>query len=287
MRQEYSSSEQPSSRRRRAPRTIPEYPREAGQRLVQQIRENPVPALLIGAGIAWLILDRSRADDWHTWSQAVYLEEDYPGWEQEEEAGEPTESTGQQIAGKLAGARDKAGQIAGQARHKLRQTSEHIRESARQRGQQFRERTRHARVEMQDRFRGGYERAQEQVKDSYARTQARLQQAADEHPLATGAACLGIGLLAGFLLPKTDRENEWFGEVSDSVRDRVKEAGEDLVQRGKHVAEAATDAMRSEAEHQGLTPEHLKESAKAVGDKALESAKESAKQEGIAPQGGS
>jgi hypothetical protein len=60
-----------------------------------------------------------------------------------------------------------------------------------------------------------------------------------------------------------------------------------LVQRGKHVAEAATDAMRSEAEHQGLTPEQLKQSAKAVGEKALESAKDTARQEGIAPQGGS
>jgi ElaB/YqjD/DUF883 family membrane-anchored ribosome-binding protein len=287
MRQEYSSSEQPSSRRRRASRTIPEYPREAGQRLVQQIRENPVPALLIGAGIAWLILDRSRADDWYTWSQAVYLEEDYPGEELEEQAGEATESAGDRISGKLAGVRDKASQMAGQARQKLRQTGQHLRESARQRGQQFRERTSHAQHEMEDRIRGGYERAQERVKDSYTRSQARLQQAADEHPLATGAACLGIGLLAGFLLPKTERENQWFGDVADSVKGRVKEAGEDLVQRGKHVAEAATDAMRSEAEHQGLTPEQLKQSAKAVGEKALESAKDTARQEGIAPQGGS
>jgi ElaB/YqjD/DUF883 family membrane-anchored ribosome-binding protein len=298
MRQEYYSSEQspwPSRRSRSGDRqhsavSYQENTPQVGYTLFDQIRENPIPALLIGAGVAWLILDRARADDWRTWSEMtgdMYGEEAYPEMEQDEQVAGATESTGQKVAGKLAEAKDKASQVAGQAREKLRQTGEHLRERARQGGQEFRARTSHARHEMQNRVRGGYERAQERLKDGCVRTQAQLQQAADEHPLATGAACLGIGLLAGFLLPKTEREDEWFGDVSDAVKGRVTETGHDLVERGKHVAEAATEAMRSEAERQGLTPEHLKESAKAVGDKALQSAKDTAKQEGIAPQGGS
>ena len=107
---------------------------------------------------------------------------------------------------------------------------------------------------------------------SYHRAQQNLQIAAERHPLATGAACLGFGLLVGFLLPKSTREDEWFGERSSAVKERVKDAGQDLVDRGKHVAQAATQAVRSEAERQGLTPEHLKESLKAVGQESSQAA---------------
>jgi ElaB/YqjD/DUF883 family membrane-anchored ribosome-binding protein len=267
--------------------SIRENTRKASQTLVHQVRDNPVPSLLIGAGIAWLIFDRSRSDDQRVWSQPpqdLYGDEDYDvamGYETSSEAARESESADQNVAGQMAEARDKAGDVAGQARRKLRQTGQHLRERARHRSQRIRARTSHATHEMQDRVRDTYERAQERVREGYARTQAQLKQAAEMHPLATGAACLGIGLLAGFLLPKSERENRWFGDVSETVRHRVKETGQDLVDRGKHVAEAATEAVRSEAQHQGLTPDKLKESVKAVGHEAMESAEHAAEEEGL------
>jgi hypothetical protein len=99
-----------------------------------------------------------------------------------------------------------------------------------------------------------------------------------------GAAFLGIGLLAGFLLPATRNENEWFGEASDAVRSRIKEAGQDLVNRGKHVAQAATEAARSEAERRGLSPEQVKEGLKAVGRETYQAAQRTAEEEGMSPE---
>jgi ElaB/YqjD/DUF883 family membrane-anchored ribosome-binding protein len=270
---------------RKASESVMHQVREVSESLVHQVRENPVPTLLVGAGIAWFIFDRSRSDDEHPWSpppEDLYGDEDYDvAMEYHDPADSTAATTGQHVAGQMAEAREKAGEVAGQARQKLRRTGQHLRERARRRTQQWRDRTSHASHEMQDRVRDSYGRAQERFREGYARTQAQLKQTADTHPLATGAACLGLGLLAGFLLPKTECENEWFGDVSDSVRGRMKETGQDLVDRGKHVAEAATEAARSEAEHQGLTPEHLRESVKAVGTEAMHGAQHAAEEEGF------
>jgi hypothetical protein len=96
-----------------------------------------------------------------------------------------------------------------------------------------------------------------------------------EQPLAVGAACLGLGLLAGLLAPMTRRENELMGETSDQLKDQVKdrarEVGQEAVERGKHVAAAATSAVKKEANRQGLTAENLAQTAKegaGVGDMA-------------------
>jgi ElaB/YqjD/DUF883 family membrane-anchored ribosome-binding protein len=195
-----------------------------------------------------------------------------------------SQSTTESVVEKEVGVVEKAKNVAGRAGQKLRQTGEHLRERAHERGQQLRAKTSHIGHQMQDRFRDRYERVQEHLREGCVRTQAQLRETADQHPLSTGAACLGVGLLAGFLLPESRREDEMFGDISDAVRHRVKEASQDLVDKGKHVAEAATHAARSEAERQGLTPEHLMEGIKAVGREAAQTAQHTAEQEGLTPE---
>jgi hypothetical protein len=267
---------------------VRENARKASETFVHQVRDNPIPALLVGAGVAWLIFDRSRPNDRRIWSEPsedLYVDEDYGGeLEPHDQSQAGKESMSQQVADKVAGATEKVAQAAGTAQRKLRQTREQIRDRARERGQQIRARSSHVRHEMEDRIRQGYERAQQGLREGCLRTRAKYEETADRHPLAAGAACWSIGLLAGFLVPKSQREEEMFGDISDAVRPRVKEASQDLVERGKHVAEAATEAARSEAERQGLTPEHLKEGVKAVGREALETAQRTAEHEGIAPE---
>jgi hypothetical protein len=80
----------------------------------------------------------------------------------------------------------------------------------------------------------------------------QIQRAMREQPLAVGAACLGLGLLAGLLAPATRRENELMGEASDRLKDQAREAGEQAMERGKEVAAAATSAVKEQADRQGL-----------------------------------
>jgi len=55
-----------------------------------------------------------------------------------------------------------------------------------------------------------------------------------ENPLGLAIGGAAVGLLAGLLLPSTRVEDQKLGEVSDQVMDRVKETGEDALERGKH-----------------------------------------------------
>jgi hypothetical protein len=106
-----------------------------------------------------------------------------------------------------------------------------------------------------------------------------FQRAAREQPLAVGAACLGLGLLAGLLAPSTRRENELMGDASDELKDRVKdqarEVGEQAMERGKEVAAAATSAVKEQANRQGLTPEKMAESVKSAASGSESKAKSS------------
>jgi len=77
-----------------------------------------------------------------------------------------------------------------------------------------------------------------------------------------GAACLGLGLLAGLLAPATKQENELMGDAADRLKDQVRDMGEQAVERGKKAASAAAGAVKKEAERQGLTPEKIGEAVR-------------------------
>ncbi len=102
--------------------------------------------------------------------------------------------------------------------------------------------------------------------------QQRSSQAIDEYPLAVGAACLGLGLVVGLVLPPSRQEDRWFGEASDEVKDRAHE----VYERGKEVARETGHAAMEEAERQGLTPseigQRIKEGASHVADTARQEA---------------
>ena len=97
------------------------------------------------------------------------------------------------------------------------------------------------------------------VKDGAAMSRDAFTRATDEAPLAVGAAFLGLGLIAGLALPRTRAEDEWMGEASDEFKDRARHTGEEIVERGQHVAQATLAAASDEAERQGLTAEQLGE----------------------------
>jgi hypothetical protein len=108
----------------------------------------------------------------------------------------------------------------------------------------------------------------------------------DQDPLVVGAAAVAVGLVAGLLLPSTRREDEMLGETRDELMNRAKEQGRDVVEKGKYVAQAAVQTLKTEAEQQGFTPEALKEKARTIGRDVVEQVKSDAKREGLIPEPG-
>jgi hypothetical protein len=96
---------------------------------------------------------------------------------------------------------------------------------------------------------------------------------AKENPLGLAIGAAALGFLAGLAVPSTRVENEKLGPVADRVKDRVKETGQEALDRGKQVAQdvastAAETAKQSAQEHgQGLA-DSAKQSAQDVKSEA-------------------
>ena len=79
---------------------------------------------------------------------------------------------------------------------------------------------------------------------------------AKENPLGLAIGAAAIGFLAGLAVPSTRVEDEKLGPVADQVKDRVKETGQEALDRGKQVAQdvASTRRRHGQAERPGARP---------------------------------
>jgi ElaB/YqjD/DUF883 family membrane-anchored ribosome-binding protein len=77
---------------------------------------------------------------------------------------------------------------------------------------------------------------------------------AQENPLGLAVGAVALGFLAGLTVPSTRMENQRLGPLADQVKDKVKETGQEALDRGKQVAHevtsnAAETAKQSTQEH--------------------------------------
>lgn len=252
---------------------------QASRTVVHQVREHPMPSLLIGAGLAWWLYDSSRdEEDYEMYYVEEELDEGYlepayeglgetPGPEQfalpshyseQHEGGKAKlKSKADAWKHKASGTAGKAGDAMRRARARAARRGHALQDRAREKGAVWKEQARHT-----------CERGVDKFKET-----------SQDHPLSVGIGFLALGVLAGALLPSTEREDEWMGSQRDELLDRSRAAARDAVERGKHVAKTTAEAARAEAERQGLTPEALKEKSQAVARETRETAREETRHE--------
>jgi ElaB/YqjD/DUF883 family membrane-anchored ribosome-binding protein len=280
--------------------------KNAYRAVARQVKGHPGPALLIGAGITWLIMDAAAEDEDEretypgaagaaayggyssrsTGAMSGSTATSEYGFSEAEAAGGESES-GPGLADK---ARDMAGQaksaVAGAAdtvREKvagLGDAAQGVAESVGQRAQQAYEQGRSVSRRVGGSLQSGYRSGAEQFQD-----------AVEEYPLAVGIGFAALGALVGLLLPRTRGEDELLGERSDRLVKTVKEAGKETLERGKAVVERIAETTASEAQKQGLTGEAvsggISELAAKAGEvlrKAKEEAGAAAEEEKLIPQ---
>ena len=93
---------------------------------------------------------------------------------------------------------------------------------------------------------------------------------AKENPLGLAIGATAIGFLAGLAVPSTRVEDEKLGPVADQVKDRVKETGQEALDRGKQVAQevassAAETAKQRTQEHGQDLAQGAKQNAQDLG----------------------
>ncbi|PTX97837.1 DUF3618 domain-containing protein [Opitutus sp. ER46] len=230
----------------------------ASHAVVDTVKKNPLPILLMTAGAAWLAYSISRgrredadlsSDENERFDPDTHFDRPihYPT------GGESFASTGEEgDESRFQHLRDTVGEKAAGAKEQLKQKWSDLSEGARSKFESARERM----GELgQD--------AREHTREVYERSRDRVAEAVDEHPLGVGLGCLAAGMLIGLALPTPAPVNRLAGTTMDRLKSRTRDAGREAVEKGRHVvraaASAATTAARDEAEAQGLATERKKE----------------------------
>ena len=96
----------------------------------------------------------------------------------------------------------------------------------------------------------------------------RLTDLFKSQPLAIGAAGLAIGAAIAASLPTTEAENEYLGESSELIKQKVGEIAGEQVEHATEVGKKVANAVADEARKQGLTTEGVKSAATDLSNKA-------------------
>ena len=260
------------------------------QSVARYVKENPIPSLLVGAGVAWIIIDATSSEEEETRSStgaASYKGtrrgdatpyDPSGGGNQRENGGESDPGFAESAKDKLEHAKEAVAEVAGAAKEKVSafgDAATKAAEDAGRRAQQVYEEGQSTARKIGHSIESGYHSSAEQ-----------LENAMEEYPLAVGIGFAALGALIGVLLPRTRREDELLGEQSDQLVKATKEKGQELLERGKVVAQRVGDSVLDEARQQGLTSEavgeRISEFAGKVGEvvqKAKEEAGTAAKDE--------
>jgi gas vesicle protein len=97
---------------------------------------------------------------------------------------------------------------------------------------------------------------------------SRMKDTAERNPLGLTIAGAAVGFVAGLFAPSTRIEDEKLGPVSDQVKSQAVDAGQDALDRGKQVAQAAAQSAVDTAKEEGK--QHRDELSSSLQEKAQE-----------------
>lgn len=257
-------------------RNVSDTATEARSTLMETIRQNPIPAAMVGIGLGWLWMNRQRppATRWSTPQPTVRYAAPTTGYRDwgayddrgryydrdrgpsgsamdrmQDAAGRVTSRVGDAASDAADQAQDTAGRLAGQVQDTAGRLSGQVQDTASRLTDQAGETVGNLTDQVQETAGNLASGAQYQAQ----RLEDRFQRAMRENPLAVGAAAVALGAVVGLAIPETQQENEWMGEARDTVVEKAQSAAQDTMQKVQGVAEQAGQAAQQAAREQGLT----------------------------------
>jgi len=276
--------------------------REMGSRVFDKLKEHPMPAALIGAGIAWLMFDSGSSKQTRSgYTPRKWDVPEYSGSFVDARTGRPyTSDYGQngrlsdgsgpgmmERAKDLAsGAAEKLGNAASMARHKAGDALQSAKDAAASMGEKVSDWTSSAGDSASPAVGAvsGYaSAASHQASRGYQAGKHYVERGIEEYPMAMGAAALAVGVLTGLLLPHTQTEDRLMGEQADEIKGRAKDAGKEMLESGKHVVAATAAAAHDEAGRQTSGDDSLVQKVKHIAEDVKSTVADSARREGLDP----
>jgi ElaB/YqjD/DUF883 family membrane-anchored ribosome-binding protein len=246
---------------------VGEQARRTGSRLVEVIRENPLPVIAVGAGVTWLLTQRSRSEV----SGGRMARYAYTGHERRQ--GESWQSG--------SGIRGRVGSTVNEAKDSVSEAASGVADRA---------------GEIKDRAGERIGELSGEARRQTRRIKTNLEHAAEENPLAIAIGAAVVGLALGMLLPGSQRENRLMGSARDQlvdragnaaerVKDAAVEAGRELKETVKtEIEEHKPEVKQAVQEASQTVKDQVKESAKRVKNQAKDAAKDATKETGSNPR---
>jgi len=248
---------------------------DARYTVMETIRQNPIPAALVGIGLGWLFMNRRSATPvrysgrGNVRGVSQYYDDrrpyDYaPGYSSGGMRGQSQGFVGnavdrvQQTAGNVAGSvTGTASNVAGTVSDTASNVVGAVSDTASNVAGTVSDTASNVASTVSDTASNLADQAQYQAQ----RLEDRFQHALTTNPLAVGAVALALGTAVGLTLPQTERENELMGEARDTLVDRAQEVASNTFEKVQRVAsEVTTEAKETirettmeQAREQGLT----------------------------------
>lgn len=249
VRQHHSSLTQPLNSMREK---LSQQTDAAMHAVVDTVKQNPVPLLLMGAGVAWMIYNhrRTAADERYRYERDDRYGHGEPPppfrgtihYDPDAHVDRPLEYPTPAPAFDSAGGHNGTGS-----------TLEHARERVADAAHTAREKLSHAGDYAREKFDAARERAGEfghQVRERsgelYTRARDGVSHTVERHQLETGLICLAAGVLAGLAIPTPAPVNRRLGPVVDRLKDRALDTAGQALQAGRRATEAAVAAAKAE-----------------------------------------
>jgi len=260
---------------------------DARYTLMDTIKQNPIPAALVGIGLSWLFMNRRSAPRGYARyadQNRYYRQTSYPTY-RENAIGSSgyTSSMGQRNYGgtmdqgqrnyggtmnqgqryygdamdqgqrNYGGAIEQGQRVVGDTLHRVQETAGNVVNQAQEKVGNIADQAQETagNVVNQAQETAGY--LADQAQYQAQRFEDRFQQALYENPLAVGAVAVALGTAVGFVLPQTQRENELLGETRDQLIDRAQTVAHDTLEKVQQVAGEVMDQAQTTVQ------EHAKE----------------------------
>lgn len=235
--------------------------------MMETIRQNPIPAALVGIGLGWLLIEGRRSS---SYSQGDYSGRYYdPSREMRYYPGEkPLMAKAQDtIAENMSQVQDRAsemthnvqdklGQVAdtvqtkaSEVAHKAGETASNLQDKAGETVSNLQAKASEMTSNLQSTVTEQADYLRHQAQYQTERAKETFQSSLEQNPLAVGAVAIVAGAAIGLMLPITQKEDELMGEARDRLLHQAQDKAKETL---KMVEDRASEAYRTATEGTAL-----------------------------------
>jgi hypothetical protein len=233
--------------------------------LNEAIRQNPVPAALIGAGLLWMFMGGAKNTVLGGASRSLFGGLAQGVQQTGAAASRGVREVGAKVAEGASVIAETAGEAGSQAASAMRNATGALSDAASQTASQGMQMAKSAYDAAENMIGPSDHSMSGQGFKAYKSFQQTLAEMFDKQPLLLGVVGIAVGAGIAASLPESNVENRLMGDTADSLKDKAQELWGETTRRAESMAVKGLD----EAKAQGLTPEAAGQALRGVTEKVI------------------